>query len=240
MLVERSTDSTSERREAAASGNGCRPSTPTLASSERPPSPICHLSVTPTSPPLVTLGMETGRSSMTKRLWLTFTALALGAAVVVYYQFGAVQAEAPTLRSVEATRGVIAYSATKRPRLVWLLAGRPLMARVASPPPVAGVRRPACRPALASADEEPVGWHRRLARHIGSCRTCRPSSATATLQPCDPQDPGGGRSEHVLRGDRRHVVTADTCASRLPNALADSRMRHRGVAPDVCPTRVRG
>ena len=44
---------------------------------------------------------------MTKRLWLTFTALALGAAVVVYYQFGAVQAEAPTLRSVEATRGAI-------------------------------------------------------------------------------------------------------------------------------------
>ena len=27
-----------------------------------------------------------------------------------------------------------AYGATKRPRLVWLLAGRPLMARVASPP----------------------------------------------------------------------------------------------------------
>ena len=32
--------------------------------------------------------------------------------------------------------------ATKRPRLVWLLAGRPLMARVASPPsPVSGGRR---------------------------------------------------------------------------------------------------
>ena len=31
------------------------------------------------------------------------------------------------------------YGATKRPRLVWVLAGRPLMARVASPP-VAGVQ----------------------------------------------------------------------------------------------------
>ena len=28
---------------------------------------------------------------------------------------------------------LIAYGATKRPRLVWLLAGRPLVARVASP-----------------------------------------------------------------------------------------------------------
>ena len=67
------------------------------------------------------------------------------------------------------------YGATKRPRLVWLLAGRPLMARVASPP-VAGVRRPACRPALASADEDPVGWHRRLAPHrrvVGCVRRCR-------------------------------------------------------------------
>ena len=67
------------------------------------------------------------------------------------------------------------YGATKRPRLVWLLAGRPLMARVASPP-VAGVRRPACRPALASADEDPVDWPRRLAPHrrvVGCVRRCR-------------------------------------------------------------------
>ena len=85
----------------------------------------------------------------------------------------------------------IPYGATKRPRLVWLLAGRPLMARVASPP-VAGVRRPACRPALASADEDPVDWPRRLAPHsrvVGCVRRCRNlvsipgRSAASAVQP---------------------------------------------------------
>ena len=40
------------------------------------------------------------------------------------------EADAPNQRWVGDTT---AYGATKRPRLVWLLAGRPLMARVASP-----------------------------------------------------------------------------------------------------------
>ena len=47
---------------------------------------------------------------------------------------------------------------------------------VSRAPPVAGVRRPACRPALASADEDPVGWPRRLAPHrrvVGCVRRCR-------------------------------------------------------------------
>ena len=41
--------------------------------------------------------------------------------------------------------------------------------------------------------------------HVGPVGLHRPP------RPCDAQDPGGGRSEPVLRGDRRHVVTADTC-----------------------------
>ena len=47
---------------------------------------------------------------------------------------------------------------------------------VSRAPPVAGVRRPACRPALASADEDPVDWPRRLAPHrrvVGCVRRCR-------------------------------------------------------------------
>ena len=59
-------------------------------------------------------------------------------------------------------------------------------------PPVAGVRRPACRPALASADEDPVGWPRRLAPHrrvVGCVRRCRNlvsipgRSAASAVQP---------------------------------------------------------
>ena len=64
---------------------------------------------------------------------------------------------------------------------------------VSRAPPVAGVRRPACRPALASADEDPVGWHRRLARvvgctevPIGSCRTSSAFIGNAR----DPATPG--------------------------------------------------
>ena len=37
------------------------------------------------------------------------------------------------VRSHASLKGHTPYGATKRPRLVWLLAGRPLMARVASP-----------------------------------------------------------------------------------------------------------
>ena len=60
------------------------------------------------------------------------------------------------------------------------------------PPPVAGVRRPACRPALASVDEDPVGWRRRLApdrRVVGCVRRCRNlvsiprRSAASAVQP---------------------------------------------------------
>ena len=63
---------------------------------------------------------------------------------------------------------------------------------VSQAPPVAGVRRPACRPALASADEDPVGWHRRLAPHrrvVGCVRRCRNlvsipgRSAASAVQP---------------------------------------------------------
>ena len=61
--------------------------------------------------------VETGRTSMTKRLWLSITALALGAAAVAYYQFGAVEAEAPTLRSAEATRGAIVSTVEATGRL---------------------------------------------------------------------------------------------------------------------------
>ena len=63
---------------------------------------------------------------------------------------------------------------------------------VSRAPPVAGVRRPACRPALASADEDPVGWPRRLAPHrrvVGCVRRCRNlvsipgRSAASAVQP---------------------------------------------------------
>ncbi len=54
---------------------------------------------------------------MTKRLWLSITALALGASAVSYYQFGAVEAEAPTLRSVEATRGAVVSTVEATGRL---------------------------------------------------------------------------------------------------------------------------
>ena len=112
------------------------------------------------------------------------------------------------------------------------------------PSPVSGGRRaaPLSHRQRRSLSVGIVGWPG-TSDHVGPVGLHRPP------RPCDAQDPGGGGSEPVLRGDRRHVVTVDTCpsaaaippcASRIPNALADSRMRHRCVAPDVCPTRSRG
>ena len=44
----------------------------------------------------------------------------------------------------------------------------------------------------------------------------------------------------LISAEGKNPDIIEACASRIPNALADSRMRHRGVASDVCPTRVRG
>jgi HlyD family secretion protein len=54
---------------------------------------------------------------MTKRMWLSVGAVAIAAAAVAYYQFAAVEAEAPTLRSVEATRGAVVSTVEATGRL---------------------------------------------------------------------------------------------------------------------------
>ena len=98
------------------------------------------------------------------------------------------------------------YGATKRPRLVWLLAGRPLMARVASPIrrrcQAAGVptrsrigREGACRLASSAGPAQTCG---RLRPEVPKPRKVRKSSrghATASRDRNDPRAAPGPRPD---------------------------------------------
>ena len=110
--------------------------------------------------------------------------------------------------------------ATKRPRLVGLLAGRPLMARVASPTrrrcQAAGVptrsrigREGTCRLASSAGPAKII-----VVDHVGPVGLHRPP------RPCDAQDPGGGRSEPVLRGDTVRGAAVRAGWGRPPRRVA--------------------
>ena len=116
---------------------------------------------------------------------------------------------------------------------------------------VDGGRRPGCRPALASADEDPVGWPRRLApdrRVVGCVWRCRNlvsmpgRSAASAVQAAVGHHhrrarpvpatgaPCGGERVLPARG-------CASCASRIPNSLAESRIEATLRGPGVWPRR---
>ena len=100
------------------------------------------------------------------------------------------------------------------------------------PSPVSGGRRadPLSHRQMRILSVGIVGWPG-TSDHVGPVGLHRPP------RPCDAQDPGGGRSEHVLRGDRRHVVTADTCPSATAVPPRRCVCRDRGPARRVWPER---
>ena len=118
-------------------------------------------------------------------------------------------------------------------------------------PPVAGVQAPACRPTLASADEDPVDGPRRLAPHrraVGCVRRCRHrvsrpgGSASRAVQPDSghphrrarpvpaPGAPRGGMSRALLKLQRRLDSRLRNHLRRFPEPelrVARSERRHQ-------------